>query len=120
MSEEQERHRLLQSNHRDRLLDERFVLPQRVSVLEELIAVPGKVEDLRVGLASPEVLRQFVPAHPRHHHIHNEDVEGTRLCLYQAQGFRAVRGNHDLVTGETQRPFSELANGHFVIDDEHT
>ena len=119
MPEEQQRHRLLQSSDRDRLLDERFVLPQGVSVLEELVAEPGKVEDLRVWLASPEVLRQFVPAHLRHHYIHNEDIEGTRLCLYQAQGFRAVKGNHDVVARETQRSFSELANGHFVIDDEH-
>ena len=64
------------SLHRDRLFDERLVLPQVCLLREEPIAVPGEIKDLQVRLEAQEPAGQFVPVHLWHHDVGQQQVKG--------------------------------------------
>src|SRR5215216_1584354 len=69
----QQRHGLHEAFYAARLVEKRFVLPERDFLLEQAIAEAGEVQHLDRRLHQTHPARELVAGHLRHHQVGDED-----------------------------------------------
>ena len=89
--------------------------PQLADVAEVVPAETGGVDHGKFRPQLMDPVHGFRPAHARHHHVHEEEVDGGAVFDEQADGLLAVGCGEHGESGPGQQPRGELANCVLVL-----
>jgi len=80
-----------------------------------IVNVSGYKKHLDAGTFVYEALHKFISAHPRHHHVGDEEIDGVMKGLALLQRFKPVLAWDDLIAVEGKHLHDELANHPLVL-----